>query len=310
MDYMDKPIQENNEGIEKSPQNNKFRYNLNDDNYNNNYNDNQNNYQNNNLINNDYDIENNADQYQYPQGMMKEEIPLEESQGIQEQERITNSIFKAFLVKVYGILSAQLFITLFFILLFQKGSIKSYFLDRPVFTGFLNLISFIVFFGMLFILSAKEDLGRKVPFNYVSLLIITLSMSFMCAFFALSYSFSIVFFCILLTIISSVAITIYAYSTNNDFSYIKVLTAVIISQFGSFIFMVFVLNITMLEMVCCLVATLLFGIYLVYDTQVILKKYGEVYTIDDYIFASLQIYLDIARLFLMILSTLGKSSKN
>lgn len=301
MDFMDKPI--NNEDYEKSPQDNqKYRYNLNNDNIND--------YQNNNFINNDYNIENNGDQFQYPQGMIKEEISPNESQRIQEQERISNSIFKGFLVKVYGILSAQLFITLFFILLFQKGSIKSYFVDRPGFTGFLNLISFLAFFGMLFILSSKEDLGRRVPYNYISLLIITLSMSFMCAFFALSYSFAIVFFCILLTIISSVAITMYAHSTNNDFSYIRVLTAVIISQFGGFIFMVFVLNITMLEMVCCLVATLLFGIYLVYDTQVILKKYGEVYTIDDYIFASLQIYLDIARLFLMILSTIGKSSKN
>ena len=63
-------------------------------------------------------------------------------------------------------------------------------------------------------------------------------------------------------------------------------------------------------MVCCLVATLIFWIYLVYDTQVILKKYGEVYSVDDYIFASLQIYIDIVRLFLIILATVGKSSKN
>ena len=100
------------------------------------------------------------------------------------------------------------------------------------------------------------------------------------------------------------------YSTDKDFSYIKGLTAVIISQLGGFIFMVFMLKITFLEMVCCLVATLLFGIYLVYDTQVILRKYGEVYSIDDYIFASLQIYLDIVRLFIIILATVGKSSRN
>ena len=85
--------------------------------------------------------------------------------------------------------------------------------------------------------------------------------------------------------------------------------AVIISQFGGFIFTIFILIIIMLKQVCLFVATLLFGVYLVYDTQVILKKYGEVYTIDDYIFASLQIYIDIARLFLIILAMIGKSSK-
>jgi hypothetical protein len=125
MDFINKPSEENNEDYEKSPQDNqKFRYNI-DDNYINN----QNNFQNDNLINNnnDYDLENNVNQNQYPQGIMKDEISPNESQRIEEQERITNNIFKGFLVKVYGILSIQLFITLFFILLFQKDSIKSYF---------------------------------------------------------------------------------------------------------------------------------------------------------------------------------------
>lgn len=285
---------EDNFEFEKSPQDNqKNRYNINISNQN------QQNFPNDNLINN----------YEYPQAN-KEELSQNESQIIAEQERISNSIYKGFLVKVYGILSAQLLITLFFIFLFQKDSIKSYFLRRPIFTIFLILLSAICFFFVLFSISANENLGKKVPYNYFILLIITLCMSFICALFAINYSFPIVFFVVLLTIISSVVITMYAYSTDKDYSYIRALFAVLISQFGGFILMVFVLNISTLEMVCCLVATLIFGIYLVYDTQVILKKYGEVYSIDDYIFASLQIYIDIARLFLIILATVGKSSKN
>ena len=233
-----------------------------------------------------------------------------DSQAIAEQERISNTIYKSFLVKVYGILSVQLLITLFFIFLFQKDSIKSYFLQRPIFTFFLLLLAVIGFFCVLFLISANENLGRKVPQNYLILLIITLCMSFICGLFAISYSFQIVFFVVLLTIISSVVITMYAYSTDKDFSYIRALFAVLISQFGGFILMAFILNLTTLKMVCCLVATLIFGVYLVYDTQVILKKYGEVYSVDDYIFASLQIYIDIVRLFLIILATVGKSSKN
>ena len=290
--------------FEKSPQDNqKNRYNINISNQN------QQNFPNDNLINKDMDLEFNRNNYEYPQAN-KEELSQNESQIIAEQERISNSIYKGFLVKVYGILSAQLLITLFFIFLFQKDSIKSYFLRRPIFTIFLILLSAICFFFALFSISANENLGKKVPYNYFILLIITLCMSFICGLFAINYSFPIVFFVVLLTIISSVVITMYAYSTDKDYSYIRALFAVLISQFGGFILMVFVLNISTLEMVCCLVATLIFGIYLVYDTQVILKKYGKVYSIDDYIFASLQIYIDIARLFLIILATVGKSSKN
>ena len=290
--------------FEKSPQDNhKNKYNINISN------ENRPNFQNDNLINKNMDLDFNSGNYHYPQAN-KEELSQNESQVLAEQERISNTIYKSFLVKVYGILSVQLLITLFFIFLFQKDSIKSYFLKRPIFTIFLILLSAIGFFGVLSLISANENLGKKVPQNYLILLIITLCMSFMSGLFAINYSFPIVFFVVLLTIISSVVITMYAYSTDKDFSYIRALFAVLISQFGGFILMVFVLNITTLEMVCCLMATLIFGIYLVYDTQVILKKYGEVYSIDDYIFASLQIYIDIVRLFLIILATVGKSSKN
>ena len=297
------PIQDDdNFDLEKSPQDNhKNKYNFNISNGN------KQNYPDDNLINNEMDF--NRDNYQYPQEN-KEEMSQNDSQAIAEQERISNTIYKSFLVKVYGILSVQLLITLFFIFLFQKDSIKSYFLQRPIFTFFLLLLSVIGFFSVLFLITANENLGRKVPQNYLILLIITLCMSFICGLFAISYSFQIVFFVVLLTIISSVVITMYAYSTDKDYSYIRALFAVLISQFGGFILMVFILNITTLKMVCCLVATLIFGIYLVYDTQVILKKYGEVYSVDDYIFASLQIYIDIVRLFLIILATVGKSSKN
>ena len=52
---------------------------------------------------------------------------------------------------------------------------------------------------------------------------------------------------------------------------------------------------------CC---NSLFGVYLTYDTQDILKKYD-----CDNAFDSLLIYIDIARLFLTILAMLGKSRK-
>ena len=55
------------------------------------------------------------------------------------------------------------------------------------------------------------------------------------------------------------------------------------------------------------VTTLLLGVYLAYDTQDTLKKYG-----GDNEFASLHIYIiyiNIARLILTILAMLGKSRK-
>ena len=55
--------------------------------------------------------------------------------------------------------------------------------------------------------------------------------------------------------------------------------------------------------------TICVGIYLVYDTQLIMGKLGVGYSIDDYIFASLEIYMDIIRLFLYILKFIGNNSR-
>ena len=271
---------------------------------------NENNFQNNNLINDDTcremnNIQNNS---QYSQEI-KEDISPIDSNRLKEQERKNYLIFKGFLGKVYGIISVQLLIILISIFFSQKDLIKSYFLNNEGLTIFLNIIFIVLFFGTLILLSLKEDLCKTIPYNYITFLIITLCMSFICSTIALYFSYQIVFLCILLTINSSIAITIYSFCTGADWSYYRSLGSVILSQFSGFILMIFILDITMFEMVCCFFFTLLFGVYLVYDTDVILKKYGEVYSIDDYIFAALNICLDFAKLFVAILSNLGKSTK-
>ena len=310
------PDMEDINNYPKDSKRNNFK--INDNNYanNNNYNDNLekdiNNNINANLINdNKYDsMDINVNHYQYPQDINKDQNSQNDSQMIKQQEEINYSIFKGFLVKVYGILSVQLLITIIIILIFQKDSIKNYFINSPTLTGFLNFLSVVGFIITLLILTAKPDLSKQVPFNYISLFIMTIFLSLMCAFFALSFSFESVIFCVCLTTISSIAITIYAYYSTTDWGIIKALLMVIIGQSGGFILMALILNNEMMEKVLCLVFTLLFGVYLVYDTQVIMKKFGqEVFQVDDYIFAAIQIYLDIINLFMIILSVFGKNKK-
>ena len=126
----------------------------------------------------------------------------------------------------------------------------------------------------------------------------------------LNFSFELVLFCICLTCISAIAITVYIYNSEVNLSIIQAILYVIFGQGGGFLLMWLLLPNPMAEKVTYLVFTLLFGLYLVYDTQVIMKKFGEVYQIDDYILASIFIYMDIINLFLEILSALGKNKKD
>lgn len=49
------------------------------------------------------------------------------------------------------------------------------------------------------------------------------------------------------------------------------------------------------------------GLYIIYDTQLILGKGEASLGIDDYIFAAMSLYIDIVQLFMYILQLLGNS---
>ena len=51
----------------------------------------------------------------------------------------------------------------------------------------------------------------------------------------------------------------------------------------------------------------IYGFYLIYDTQLIMGRFGNEYAIDDYIIAALNIYIDIIQMFLYILSLLNRN---
>ena len=58
-----------------------------------------------------------------------------------------------------------------------------------------------------------------------------------------------------------------------------------------------------------ILGVLLFTFYIVYDTQLIIGEYGghkNQFTVDDYVFASLNLYLDIINLFLHLLRLFGQ----
>ena len=65
-----------------------------------------------------------------------------------------------------------------------------------------------------------------------------------------------------------------------------------------------------LDLLYCFVGTALVGMYLVYDVQLIFGKFGNEYSIDDFIFASMELYIDIIRLFLQMLRIPGQFQRN
>lgn len=105
-----------------------------------------------------------------------------------------------------------------------------------------------------------------------------------------------------------VGLTIYAFYTKTDFTvcggflFIMLMVLIVGSILAIFI------RSKWLSLGLSIFGTILFGIYLIMDTQMIIGKNKLKFSVDDYIMAAMNLYIDIIQLFLYILSILGSSN--
>ena len=248
----------------------------------------------------------------------KQEYPVEvksheqsdNSAEIEDNTSISKSVRAGFIRKVYGLLSIQLLITFGAVILFQLKPIKYFISKNQVLAGGILIFSSSLFLILFFILACCRGISRKVPYNYLFLFAITLCEAISCAITSSIYSFQIVAIALILTIVTTVAISFYACTTKNNFSTCRIGLYVIFSQMLTIGIIAVLFRIRILYAFYTFCMTIIIGIYLVYDTQLIIGNLGVGYSIDDYIFATLEVYMDIIRLFLYILQIIGKISKS
>ena len=234
---------------------------------------------------------------------------IEMSNSVEEEPIIKAQIRNGFIRKVYGIVTFQLIFTFFIILICQTKIIKKFIAQNQTLWTLLFCSSIICFIVSTCLLVCKRGLARRVPHNYIILFFITLSESIVCTTASLEYSFEIVIASILLTIAATLGIIIYTLRAKRDLSSCGMALTSLVAQLFLFGFINLFIRSRFLDMLYCLAATALVAMYLVYDVQLISGKFGREYSIDDYIFAAMELYIDIIRLFMQILRILGKMQK-
>ena len=115
---------------------------------------------------------------------------------------------------------------------------------------------------------------------------------------------------LLLTFATVVTLTYYAWNTKKDFTVHNgtLLVCLVLLIFSSFIFMI--VRIPLSNLLIMYGSLVLFCIYLIYDTQMLIGSRGKKFTEDDYILAAITLYLDIIVLFLQILKIFGENKNN
>ena len=243
-----------------------------------------------------------------------QQYPVDVKQSMEMSNSDNDSIIKSqirngFIRKVFGIVIFQLSFTFFFILICHTKTIKNFIAHNETFWTLIFCSSIICFIVSTCILICKRGLARRVPHNYIILFFITLSESIVCTTASLQYSFDIVIASIFLTIGAAFGIIIYAWRSKKDLSSCGMALTAFVAQLFFFGFINIFIRSRFLDMLYCFAATALIGMYLVYDVQLISGKFGKEYSVEDYIFAAMELYIDIIRLFMQILKILGKMQK-
>lgn len=166
-------------------------------------------------------------------------------------------------------------------------------------------------FALILGITCCERFSKKYPTNYVALFSFTACEAIILAITCLFVDAVAVGLAAAMTALVTAGLTYYARSTTADFTglggylYAALLTLVVGGFVGGF-FAAFY-STPWIQNLYAAGGCLLFSFYIVYDTQLIVggqhKKHQ--FGVDDYVFAALNIYLDIINLFVYLLRILN-----
>jgi len=211
-----------------------------------------------------------------------------------------------FITKVYGILTAQLLLTALVAAPFVANASMRAFVHMHGLP--LVILMTVLNIGFLFALMCPcgcEKNMRTFPQNYLLLGGFTITEGVLIGVCCTQYTATSVLFAVLATAVLVGGLTLYAMVTKNDFTgcgpYLFA-ACLVLMIFG--LFTAFLPFPAMQKIYCCL-GILLFSFFLIFDTQLILGNGQCAIGVDDYVFAALQLYIDIVQLFLYILQLFG-----
>lgn len=213
-----------------------------------------------------------------------------------------------FIRKVFGILAAQLAMTLVAVIFAMKDENAWLYEDNWT-VNILWGVTAAIGIGAMMALCFSEFCSRSVPLNYILLSIFTVSEAYTIGFFTTQFSDEDVVVSLAVTCAVTVTLFLYAMYSQSDITY-----------YGALIFMLslggFVLTIICIlfpksfnPSVASFVSAVIYGIYIVYDIQLIIGGHRFEISTDDYIRAALILYFDILRLFAKILEIVGSKKK-
>ncbi|CAK9004771.1 unnamed protein product [Durusdinium trenchii] len=179
---------------------------------------------------------------------------------------------------------------------------------------------FILCLGNILALICCLETTRKYPLNYAILFGLTLGNGGLVGLACQLYTAPSIILAVSLTAVTLLSLTLYAAFGGKDLTDITDMSIYLFTGLMVLCFSMFFLSIMQLigfdlpwvQKVIAVCGTVLFSFYIVFDTQMIMGGYGGhkmEFSLDDYVFAALNLYLDIINLFMYILQIVGSFTR-
>ncbi|CAK9091211.1 Protein lifeguard 2 (Fas apoptotic inhibitory molecule 2) (Neural membrane protein 35) (Transmembrane BAX inhibitor motif-containing protein 2) [Durusdinium trenchii] len=246
---------------------------------------------------------------------------MEELQG-EEQVLVNASIKgapvavrKGFVQKVYGILTMQLALTVLIateivLLAGASGDVAAWITRHE----WLLWVSVFGTFSVMCCMLCCRDLMRRFPTNYIFLFTFTAFEAILIGLVSTMFTPQSLLLAAGVTTLIFLALTVYAMQANTDFTGSA---PYLFAGFLALFIFGLILGLLPLMGVPISISTaiydclgvLLFSFAIIFDTQLMLGEWGGhkvAVSIDEYVFAALNLYMDIINIFLHVLSLFGE----
>jgi FtsH-binding integral membrane protein len=237
---------------------------------------------------------------------MAEQIPL--LPGAQLLTDAAQDVRAGFVCKVYGILAAQLSLSLLVALPFQTMDLAAFHRKGLLLGGALLVVVAVA--TPIYCYGSRQYM-KQFPRNYLLMSVLTLAMGVVIGLISATYTWQSVALSAAVTAVAMFGMSVVAWVTSMSATGTKpywILAFLCLSAFGLVLYVIFVSGVTIrwgviFFDVCCVLPL---AFYIMRDTQqMILGDHQEPFRIDDYCFAALDVYLDILNVFFRLLFLFG-----
>jgi len=173
-------------------------------------------------------------------------------------------------------------------------------------------ISLILSIIVVIPMACVRTLRVSFPINFILLAIFTITEGIILGMVSMKYDTDAVIIAAGITTVIVFSLTIFAFQTKVDFTMMGGMLLCVLVVFMLFgLVAIFLPQSRTLHMVWGALGALIFSVYLVYDTQMMIGG-DHKYSIspEEYIFAALAIYLDIINIFMYLLRFVGAARSN